>query len=90
MSGKIGPNQPCTCGSGVKFKKCCGPRGGLTEIEYAEEQAYKYERDRERILRPRRGKSAMIPFLFAGMMGMDLSGPGPAPPTPRKRGRRKP
>ena len=22
---KIGRNEPCTCGSGKKFKKCCGP-----------------------------------------------------------------
>lgn len=22
--GKPGPNQPCSCGSGKKFKKCCG------------------------------------------------------------------
>ena len=21
---KVGPNQSCTCGSGKKFKKCCG------------------------------------------------------------------
>ena len=21
---KVGPNQPCPCGSGKKFKKCCG------------------------------------------------------------------
>lgn len=21
---KIGPNEPCTCGSGKKYKKCCG------------------------------------------------------------------
>jgi len=21
---KIGRNEPCPCGSGVKFKKCCG------------------------------------------------------------------
>ena len=24
-SEKIGRNDPCTCGSGKKFKKCCGP-----------------------------------------------------------------
>ena len=24
---KIGRNDPCPCGSGKKFKKCCGPRG---------------------------------------------------------------
>ena len=23
-SGKIGRNQPCPCGSGEKYKKCCG------------------------------------------------------------------
>lgn len=22
---KVGPNEPCTCGSGKKFKKCCRP-----------------------------------------------------------------
>jgi preprotein translocase subunit SecA len=21
---KVGPNDPCPCGSGKKFKKCCG------------------------------------------------------------------
>lgn len=24
MSGKVGRNEPCPCGSGKKFKKCCG------------------------------------------------------------------
>jgi len=24
---KIGRNDPCPCGSGEKFKRCCGPRG---------------------------------------------------------------
>ena len=23
-SGKIGRNEPCPCGSGKKYKKCCG------------------------------------------------------------------
>jgi uncharacterized protein YecA (UPF0149 family) len=22
--GKIGRNDPCPCGSGLKYKKCCG------------------------------------------------------------------
>ncbi len=25
---RIGPNEPCACGSGKKFKKCCGARPG--------------------------------------------------------------
>ena len=24
---KVGRNDPCPCGSGKKFKRCCGPRG---------------------------------------------------------------
>ena len=23
---KVGPNDPCICGSGKKYKKCCGAR----------------------------------------------------------------
>ncbi len=28
---KIGPNDPCPCGSGKKYKKCCGAPGKATE-----------------------------------------------------------
>ncbi len=24
VSNKVGRNDPCTCGSGKKYKKCCG------------------------------------------------------------------
>jgi SEC-C motif len=27
MTRKVGPNEPCPCGSGKKFKKCCGAVG---------------------------------------------------------------
>jgi uncharacterized protein YecA (UPF0149 family) len=23
-AGKVGRNEPCPCGSGTKYKKCCG------------------------------------------------------------------
>jgi preprotein translocase subunit SecA len=26
--GKVGRNDPCPCGSGKKYKKCCGRPGG--------------------------------------------------------------
>lgn len=26
MGGKVGRNDPCPCGSGKKYKKCCGPK----------------------------------------------------------------
>jgi uncharacterized protein YecA (UPF0149 family) len=25
VAPKVGRNEPCPCGSGKKFKKCCGP-----------------------------------------------------------------
>ena len=31
MSGKIGRNEPCTCGSGQKYKHCCGKAGAAPE-----------------------------------------------------------
>lgn len=30
---KVGRNDPCPCGSGKKFKKCCGREGGVAEAE---------------------------------------------------------
>ena len=26
-SAKVGRNDPCPCGSGKKYKKCCGAQG---------------------------------------------------------------
>jgi hypothetical protein len=90
MSGRIGPNQQCDCGSGKKFKKCCGARGRITDPVQAEQQAHNEERWREQRKKPKSKDAALIPFLFAGMLGADLSGPGPAPPKPKRRNRRKP
>ena len=28
VSGRIARNDPCPCGSGIKFKKCCYNEGG--------------------------------------------------------------
>ena len=30
-SAKVGRNDPCPCGSGKKFKKCCGANQGSAE-----------------------------------------------------------
>ena len=33
---KVGPNQPCHCGSGIKYKKCCSPieTSGTAQLPY--------------------------------------------------------
>jgi SEC-C motif len=40
MSEKIGRNQPCPCGSGVKYKKCCGmePRAPADGLDGDDEE----------------------------------------------------
>jgi DNA-binding SARP family transcriptional activator len=35
---KIGRNDPCPCGSGRKYKKCCGPRDQAAAVERAAAQ----------------------------------------------------
>jgi len=30
---KIGPNSPCSCGSGKKYKKCCGRPGAKKQVQ---------------------------------------------------------
>lgn len=78
-----GQNGPCTCGSGLKYKKCCGTRGGLTPLEYAEEQAYKEERTRNKVLQAKDGLGSKMPFLtyFAAMANPYInSGRMPRPP----------
>lgn len=81
-----GPNGPCTCGSGTKYKKCCGPRGGLTKIEYAEEQAHREERARDRASRPR-NSSAFPSMLAFAVMGQSAMSSCPPPSVASRRGR---
>lgn len=78
---RLGPNEPCRCGSGLKFKKCCLPHGGLTPLERAEVEAYREKRERER---PAGGNSSMLPMMlaFGAMSALDTR---PVFPTPRPR-----
>ena len=38
MNEKIGRNDPCYCGSGVKYKKCCGAKQLTAIVELAKER----------------------------------------------------
>ena len=87
---KVSPNDKCICGSGTKFKKCCGPRGGLNEIDYAEVQAYKEQRERDYVARrnnPRRAGAgaAMMLMHFASMGSMHLPYEQPTRPSIKSR-----
>ena len=45
---KIGPNDPCPCGSGLKYKKCCGSPAKLAEEARNAEEKHKEEKKRIR------------------------------------------
>ncbi len=36
---KVGPNDPCPCGSGKKYKKCCGSVGNAQATSNGETNA---------------------------------------------------
>lgn len=46
MSSKIGRNDPCPCGSGKKYKRCCLPREEMERIDAAR-QPHLWEGDEE-------------------------------------------
>ena len=49
MMAKIGRNDPCPCGSGQKYKRCCGPRDAAAAAERAAaERAAALAREGER------------------------------------------
>jgi len=35
---KIGRNDPCSCGSGLKFKKCCALKGELALLDRVQQR----------------------------------------------------
>lgn len=43
---KIGPNDPCPCGSGLKYKKCCGSPAKLAEAALEADKKHKEEKRR--------------------------------------------
>ena len=45
---KIGPNDPCPCGSGLKYKKCCGSPAKLAAEALKAEEEHKQEKKRIR------------------------------------------
>ena len=48
---KIGPNDPCPCGSGLKYKKCCGSPAKLAAAAAEAEKKHKEEKRR---IKPKR------------------------------------
>lgn len=85
---RLGPNDPCRCGSGLKFKKCCLPHGGLTPVERAEVEAHRENRERERPAGA--GSAAVLPMLLAfGMMQAPVEALASRPNYPRSRMHRK-
>jgi len=58
---KPGRNDPCHCGSGKKYKKCCQPKDEVAEHEViAKEQAEREERAEARRLQKRVAKAEFL------------------------------
>src|SRR3974377_713073 len=58
---KVGRNDPCHCGSGKKYKKCCQPKEQAAEGEViAKDQAARAEREAARRLEQKAAKAAAL------------------------------
>jgi tetratricopeptide (TPR) repeat protein len=67
---KVGRNDPCHCGSGKKYKKCCQPKEQAAEREViAKDQAARSERAAERRLEQRRAKEEFKEEFLARFAG---------------------
>jgi tetratricopeptide (TPR) repeat protein len=67
---KVGRNDPCHCGSGKKYKKCCQPKEQAAEREViAKDQAARSERAAERRLEQRRAKEEFKEEFLARFVG---------------------
>jgi tetratricopeptide (TPR) repeat protein len=63
---KLGRNDPCHCGSGKKYKKCCQPKEAAAEYEeIVQEQLRREERAEERRIELRQAKEE----FFARLVG---------------------
>ena len=69
MSAKIGRNDPCPCGSGRKYKHCCG-RAAATSDDDQKEHAGAVERGLDWLARRHRKASgaAIEAMLFGGLL----------------------
>jgi len=67
---KAGRNDPCPCGSGKKYKKCCQPKDDAAEHEELfKEQAKREERNAARRAELQRMKGQAIAELLANAQG---------------------
>jgi tetratricopeptide (TPR) repeat protein len=58
---KVGRNDPCHCGSGKKYKKCCQPKDEAAENEViSKDQAAREERAQARRSEQRAAKAAFL------------------------------
>ncbi len=48
MNSKLGRNEPCPCGSGKKYKNCCGPAGSSFAFSEVSDPEWRKLRDLER------------------------------------------
>jgi tetratricopeptide (TPR) repeat protein len=63
---KPGRNDPCPCGSGKKYKKCCQPNEDAVEREtIAKDQAAREERAEARRMQQRASKAQALAHLAA-------------------------
>lgn len=71
LSWNVGRNEPCPCGSGKKFKKCCLPKKEEWEFKFNSRRGLEIERDRYPSLERQGGRPGLLDFYDADAIEVD-------------------
>lgn len=71
LSWNAGRNDPCPCGSGKKFKKCCLPKKEALQLEYSRGFAWEIDRDRYPPVERQGDRPGLLDFYDADAIEVD-------------------
>lgn len=81
---KIGRNDPCHCGSGQKYKKCCAPRDDAAQASQSAQTSAAVAAEAEAARRAQ-GPAGKVAPRRSGVTGNPKRPPPPAPSPLRRR-----
>lgn len=71
LSWNVGRNDPCPCGSGKKFKKCCLPKKEEWEFRFNSEHSWEINRDRYPPVERQENRPGLLDFYDADAIEVD-------------------
>lgn len=71
MSWKVGRNDPCPCGSGKKFKKCCLPKREEWQLKLSQDSSWQMDWDRYPPIERKGERPGLLDFYSEDAIAVD-------------------